>query len=490
MKNYFKRYLCLLIFSISLIIGILGSNSAKAEDISNKYINAVPVMTSNTSPSGVASGDNYYNATAPYKAFDGVVRYGSPGDYHAWGTNNTTGKLCYEFPQKKVISAYALDYNTNSLTERAKQWTFEGWDGAKWIVLDSRTVTDWKTTDRRIFEINNNIPYIKYQLNITSNNGCVSGTVNLSVDELELLEKLNNSSISLNVSSMNLAIGQSQQLTAITDPNGIGVAWTSSDESIAKYDIVTGKVIAVGEGVCTITATTTDGSNLSASCTVNVTNPIVPTITLNKTSDSLVIEQTDNLVATTTPAGVQVTWKSSDESVATVDSTGKVTALKEGQAVITATTADGLTATCAVTVTPKTAEPTNPDPDPTDSEDIVNIAHAKGDNTNNAGGDVTIIFHGAADTTLSVVKTADVKEVWVGDNFTYTIVVTNTGTKTAKAVIVNDPAPTHIDFVVNGITTTQGKIDPSSTSKNIIVNVGDIAPGATVTIKVPATVIL
>ncbi len=213
-------------------------------------------------------------------------------------------------------------------------------------------------------------------------------------------------------------------------------------------------------------------------------------ISLDKSVDNLQVGETDNLVATTTPAGATVSWASSDSSIATVDSIGKVTALKEGQAVITATTADGLTATCAVTVTTKTAEPTNPDPDPTDSDKIVNIAHAKGDNTNNAGGDVTIIFHGAADTTLSVIKTADVKDVWVGDNFTYTIVVTNTGTKTAKAVVVNDPAPNHIDFVVNGITTTQGTVDPSSTSKNIIVNVGDIAPGATVTIKIPATVVL
>ncbi|WP_238948869.1 Ig-like domain-containing protein [Clostridium sp. YIM B02569] len=213
-------------------------------------------------------------------------------------------------------------------------------------------------------------------------------------------------------------------------------------------------------------------------------------ISLDKSSMDLTLGDTKQVTATTTPASVQVNWSSSDESVATVDSTGKVTALKEGQATITATTADGVTATCAVTVTTKTAEPTNPDPDPTDSDKIVNIAHAKGDNTNNAGGDVTIIFHGAADTTLSVIKTADVKDVWVGDNFTYTIVVTNTGTKTAKAVVVNDPAPNHIDFVVNGITTTQGTVDPSSTSKNIIVNVGDIAPGATVTIKIPATVVL
>ncbi|MFT8352096.1 Ig-like domain-containing protein, partial [Clostridium saccharoperbutylacetonicum] len=156
-------------------------------------------------------------------------------------------------------------------------------------------------------------------------------------------------------------------------------------------------------------------------------------ITLDKSAINLTQDDSGQLTATTTPAGAQVTWKSSDPSIATVDSTGKVTGVKEGTCTITAITADGLTATCVVTVTPKGNEP-NPNPDPTDTDKIVNIAHAKGDNTNNAGGDVTIIFHGSADTTLSVVKTADVKDVWIGDNFTYTLVITNTGTKTAKAV--------------------------------------------------------
>ncbi|WP_238916975.1 Ig-like domain-containing protein [Clostridium sp. YIM B02555] len=213
-------------------------------------------------------------------------------------------------------------------------------------------------------------------------------------------------------------------------------------------------------------------------------------ITLDKSTMNLNVGDSQQLTATTTPAGAQVTWKSSDPSVATVDSTGKVTGVKEGTCTITATTADGLTATCVVTVTLKGIEPNpNPTPDPTDTDKIVNIAHAKGTNTNNPGGEVTIIFHGSADTILSVVKTADVKEVWIGDNFTYTLVITNTGTKTAKAVVVSDPAPNHIDFNVSGVTTTQGTVDSSSTSKNIIVNVGDILPGGTVTIKIPSTVI-
>lgn len=93
---------------------------------------------------------------------------------------------------------------------------------------------------------------------------------------------------------------------------------------------------------------------------------IIPsTLTLNKSIDNLQVGQTDTLIATITPDNATnktVTWKSSDESIATVDQTGKVTAVKEGTATITATTTDGsnLSANCVVTVTPQGTTPTNP----------------------------------------------------------------------------------------------------------------------------------
>lgn len=89
------------------------------------------------------------------------------------------------------------------------------------------------------------------------------------------------------------------------------------------------------------------------------------TIVLNKSTDSLQIGQTDTLTTTITPDNVtnkNVVWKSSDESIATVDQTGKVIAVKEGTATITATTTDGsnLSASCVVTVMPQGTTPTNP----------------------------------------------------------------------------------------------------------------------------------
>ncbi|ERK30185.1 Ig-like domain-containing protein [Clostridium intestinale] len=81
----------------------------------------------------------------------------------------------------------------------------------------------------------------------------------------------------------------------------------------------------------------------------------VSEILLNKTSLSLNVGETDNLVSTVKPDDASIKniiWSSNDEGIATVDENGKVTAKKAGNVTITAKTTDGsnLTATCAVTV--------------------------------------------------------------------------------------------------------------------------------------------
>lgn len=81
----------------------------------------------------------------------------------------------------------------------------------------------------------------------------------------------------------------------------------------------------------------------------------VSSISLNKTTGILKIGQVDNLIATIIPDNAvnkNITWTSSDPTIATVDQAGKVTAIKEGSAFITATTQDGtnLKATCNINV--------------------------------------------------------------------------------------------------------------------------------------------
>ena len=163
--------------------------------------------------------------------------------------------------------------------------------------------------------------------------------------------------ISLNKTSLSLKMGGSATLTATVAPSNASnkeVSWKSSDTSVATVD-TSGKVTAVAVGSATITVTAKDGSGKSASCTVTVTQPVTG-ITLNKTSLSLKTGGSASLTATVSPSNAsnkEVSWKSSDTSVATVDTSGKVTAVAPGSATITVTAKDGSgkSASCTVTVT-------------------------------------------------------------------------------------------------------------------------------------------
>jgi uncharacterized repeat protein (TIGR02543 family) len=80
----------------------------------------------------------------------------------------------------------------------------------------------------------------------------------------------------------------------------------------------------------------------------------VTSVSLNKTTDSLTVGDTDTLIAAVNPdsaSNKKVNWSSSNTSVVTLDSTGKIKAVGAGNAVITVTTVDGnKTASCSVTV--------------------------------------------------------------------------------------------------------------------------------------------
>lgn len=164
--------------------------------------------------------------------------------------------------------------------------------------------------------------------------------------------------VSLNTNSLELYESASQTLVATVSPSNAtnkNVTWESSNESVATVDS-SGKVSALSAGTTTITVTTEDG-NKTASCLVTVKASVKVTgVTLNKSSTTLTRTHTETLTATVLPENASnkaVTWSSNNETVATVSSTGVVTANAVGNAEITVTTQDGnKTATCSVTVNP------------------------------------------------------------------------------------------------------------------------------------------
>lgn len=163
--------------------------------------------------------------------------------------------------------------------------------------------------------------------------------------------------ITLSKTASSLSIGNSEILTAVVTPSNATnktITWSSSNTSVATVN-ASGQVTAVGKGTAVITATATDGSGVSASCTYTVVK-LVSSITLNKTSSTLRLGQSETLTATVLPTDASnrsVIWSSSNTSVVRVSTTGIVTYVGKGTATVTATAADGsgVKATCTYTIT-------------------------------------------------------------------------------------------------------------------------------------------
>jgi hypothetical protein len=198
------------------------------------------------------------------------------------------------------------------------------------------------------------------------------------------------SGVSLNKTTLELAVEGGETLAATVSPadaENQAVAWSSSDAAIATVD-QSGMVTAVSAGTATITVTTQDGGK-TATCTVTVQAAKIAVIgvTLDKTTATQNVDETLTLVATVTPndaTNQNVSWRSSNDAIATVDNSGTVTGIAAGTATITVTTEDGdKTATCTVTVS---------EPEPTKEIYALDISEGGNWNYMVAGTDGSSMF--------------------------------------------------------------------------------------------------
>ncbi|MCM1467762.1 MAG: Ig-like domain-containing protein, partial [Alistipes sp.] len=165
--------------------------------------------------------------------------------------------------------------------------------------------------------------------------------------------------ISLSEKTATMMVDATKQLTVTYSPSNTTadktVTWTSSDASVASVSdngLITAKKI----GTATITATV--AGKFTAVCKVTVSQPVdINGIVLSSDSLILTAGSKETLEAAVLPANTtesgEVTWKSSNTSVATVDNNGNVTAVAEGTAAIAAevTGSKGtFTAECTITV--------------------------------------------------------------------------------------------------------------------------------------------
>ena len=188
----------------------------------------------------------------------------------------------------------------------------------------------------------------------------VVGICNVTVKaKVQTPSEIKVNKITLNKTTASVTKGKTLQLTATVAPGNATkkeVKWSTSNKNVAMVS-TSGLVTAKSAGTATITCTAQDGSGVKATCKITVKNPVVKVtkVTLNKTTATLAPKETLTLKATVTPTNATnkaVTWKSSNTKIATVSSSGKVTAKAAGTVTITCRAKDGSgkKATCKITV--------------------------------------------------------------------------------------------------------------------------------------------
>ena len=148
--------------------------------------NPIPIMTSNTLPSGTANASS--GATTAFRAFDG-----DSGTF--WESGTKSDWLSYAFPAVKIITGYSVQSAAGqsigggggepAALKAPKTWTFEGFDGTNWIVLDSQFgQTTWSDGEVRYFRFTGTVAYIAYRLNVSA----INGGIDIAVANLAMTE--------------------------------------------------------------------------------------------------------------------------------------------------------------------------------------------------------------------------------------------------------------------------------------------------------------
>ena len=259
-----------------------------------------------------------------------------------------------ELPDSIAVIGVSLDKTSITITVGSTETikaTIEPEDA------DNQNIT-WTSDNPEVATVNEKgkvtgVKAGKAVITVITEDGEKTATCKVTVKDKEI----NVTEVKLNKTQTSILVGASETLVATVLPENATnqkVSWKSSNEAVATVD-ANGKVTGVKAGEATITVTTEDGG-MTATCKVygSTATVAVTGVMLNKTETTILEGSSETLVATVLPENAtnrNVSWKSSDEAVATVDANGKVTGVKAGEAVITVTTEDGKkTNTCKVTV--------------------------------------------------------------------------------------------------------------------------------------------
>ena len=157
--------------------------------LETKSSDIIPQMNGWVSEEGSVDCSSYLidERFAAWRAFDN----GSS----SWLTDSSTsGWVSFKFNEEKTVSSYSIKGSTVSvdLNRTPRSWTFEGWNGNAWEIIDERSdVSNWELGEVKFYEFENSKGFVEYRINVTQNNG---GNL-LRIDEIEMFVSISRDSI-------------------------------------------------------------------------------------------------------------------------------------------------------------------------------------------------------------------------------------------------------------------------------------------------------
>ena len=224
----------------------------------------------------------------------------------------------------------------------------------------------WSSTSESVATVHNgNVMAVGYGeaiIIVTTEDGDLKARCLVTVQS----DEIHVDSITIKPDKISIKVGESYNLSFTILPDDATnkkVTWSSNKNEVASVTS-SGKVTGASEGTAVITVTTHDGDKTDT-CVVTVSNGSgdirVTSVDIDRSSVSLKAGDSITLKATVSPSDAtnkNVSWTSSDNSIATVNSSGVVKAVASGKATITVTTEDGQkTDTCTVTVSEPAPQP-------------------------------------------------------------------------------------------------------------------------------------
>ena len=305
---------------------------------------------------------------------------------------------------KKVTEIFIFGYPANNIIDVGKNLTLTADFFPPGAYAAYKTV-EWSSSDETVATVNETTGEVSAQsagtvtITATAKNGSDTNTDWITKDvTINVLQPVTGFSISGAPANNKINVGKDFTLTTenfepdnahadykkveweVTGKDANGDPMPNEKISLTDNGDTTATISVSKPGTVTITATAKNGLGEDKSgewieTSVEITvRPLATSITLNKSTLAISVNQTETLQATVLPQGADqtVTWSSDKTDVATVDQDGTVTAKEQGEATITATTSNDLSASCKVYVdvvviksieTPKKAEnTTNLDP--------------------------------------------------------------------------------------------------------------------------------